>query len=182
MSIIIDPSSYIIKPYDIISYDSRKLNGELPKIIIGKNCSIAKNITFCMSNHLINRFSTSPAKKSIFPHKSGNVSSYSKGDIIIKNDVWIGANSLLLDGITINNGAVVAAGSVVTKDIPCYAIVGGNPAKIIKYRFSKEIIEKIEKIKFWDMSIKDIEKFNIWSEDIESLIKEVAKFKGINMA
>lgn len=182
MSIIIDPSSYIIKPYDIISYDSRKVNGELPKITIGKKCSLAKNITFCMSNHLTNRFSTSPSEKSIFPHKSGNVSSYSKGDININNDVWIGVNTIILDGITIGNGAVVAAGSVVTKDIPPYAIVGGNPAKIIKYRFSKDIIDKIERLKFWEMSIKDINRFNIWSEDIEAIIREVAKFKGINMS
>jgi tetrahydrodipicolinate N-succinyltransferase len=104
----------------------------------------------------MNRCTTHPSPVNLFPHGKGATTSYSKGDIIIKNDVWIGTNVTLIDGITIGNGAVIAAGSVVVKDVPPYAIVGGNPAKILKYRFSPEIINEIEKTGFWDLPIEDI--------------------------
>jgi acetyltransferase-like isoleucine patch superfamily enzyme len=169
-------SSYIMEPCYVICYDSRKADGNLPTVKIGKKCSIAMNCTFTLSNHLLDTFSTHPSDRHLFPHKKGNTSSYSKGDIIIKNDVWIGVNSTILDGITIGNGAVIAAGAVVTKDVPPYAIVGGNPAKIIKYRFSKEIIDEIENSKFWDMDINTINKFDIHTKDIRSLLDKVKEY------
>lgn len=73
-----------------------------------------------------------------------------KGEILIGNDCWIGDNVIILGGVTIHDGAVVAAGSVVTKDVPPYAIVGGNPAKIIAYRFEPELIQGFQKIAWWD--------------------------------
>lgn len=75
-----------------------------------------------------------------------------KKKIIIGNDVWVGAYVRIIEGVTIADGAVVAAGAVVTKDIPPYAVVGGVPAKIIKYRFPPEIIEHLLELKWWDMS------------------------------
>ncbi len=75
----------------------------------------------------------------------------------IGNDVWIGANVVILPGVKIGDGAVIAAGAVVTRDVEPYAIVGGVPAKIIKYRFSKDIIEKFLRIKWWEWSIEKIE-------------------------
>ena len=69
---------------------------------------------------------------------------------VIENDVWIGSNVIILEGNTIHNGAVVAAGSVVTKDVPAYAIVAGNPARVIRYRFEKEIINALLNIQWWD--------------------------------
>jgi virginiamycin A acetyltransferase len=176
----IDESSYIMQPYRIESHGSRKADGELPIITIGKKCSIAANITFVLSNHLMNRFTTHPSPVNLFPHGKGATTSYSKGDIIIKSDVWIGTNVTLIDGITIGNGAVIAAGSVVVKDVPPYAIVGGNPAKILKYRFSPEIINEIEKTGFWDLPIEDINRFNIHTDDIKSLIKEIKHFKTMS--
>ena len=173
----IDSSSYIMNPYTILSYDSRKKDGKLPIIQIGKKCSIAANCTFSLSNHLTDTFSTSVSTRNLFLHKQGNPSSYSKGDIIIKNDVWIGTNVTVLDGITIGNGAVIAAGSVVVKDVPPYAIVGGNPAKLIKYRFSQDIIDDLEAICFWDLSIEQIEKFDIHTRDIKDFIEQVRVFR-----
>ena len=178
MSLVKHDSSYIQDPYDIISWDSRKANGDLPTIEIGKKCSIAKNCTFTLSNHLVDTFSSCVCPdRNLFSHKQGNHSSYSKGDIIIKNDVWIGAHCIILDGLTIGNGAVIAAGSVVTKDVPAYAIVGGNPAKIIRYRFSREIIDEIEKTAFWDMDLKEINKFDIHSRNIEDLLQQIKTYK-----
>jgi acetyltransferase-like isoleucine patch superfamily enzyme len=177
MSLHVDKSSYIIEPYTIISHDSRKSNGELPNINIGKMCSIGINLTLCLGNHFTNRISSSPSSYSLFSHGQGNLSSYSKGDIIIKNDVWIGANVSIIDGTTISNGAVIGIGAVVTKSVPPYAIVGGNPAKIIKYRFSEDIINRLEALNFWDLSIEDIKKFDIWSDNIEEFINNVNEFK-----
>lgn len=78
--------------------------------------------------------------------------------VIIGNDVWIGANAVILPGVHIGDGAVIAAGAVVTKDVEPYAIVGGVPAKVIKYRFDKDTIEKLLVIKWWDWEIEEIEK------------------------
>ena len=94
-----------------------------------------------------------------------------KGDIIIKNDVWFGYNSLVRNGVTIGNGAIIGANSFVVKDVPDYAIVAGNPAKIVKMRFDEKNIASLLEIAWWDW---DIEKINaklpaICSLDIEAL-------------
>lgn len=75
---------------------------------------------------------------------------YKKGEIVIGNDCWIGREATIMSGVIIGNGAVVAAGSVVTKDVPPYAIVGGNPARIIKYRFDESVIRALLKIQWWN--------------------------------
>lgn len=79
------------------------------------------------------------------------------GDVIIGNDVWIGTNAIILPGVTIGDGAVIAAGAVITKDVEPYAIVGGVPAKIIKYRFDFETIELLLKIRWWDWPLEKIQ-------------------------
>lgn len=126
------------------------------KLVIGDYCSIAGEVKFLLSgDHNLNTISSFPFK-TYYTHES--LEALSKGDIILKDDVWIAYGATILSGVTIGQGAVVAAGAVVTKDVPPYAIVGGNPAKIIKYRFSEEIIHELLKI--------DYSKLN------ESIIKE----------
>ena len=95
-----------------------------------------------------------------------------KGKIIVKDDVWIGMSVLILSGITIGQGAVIAAGSVVTKDVPPYAIVGGNPAKILKYRFSSEIIEKVKNVDLSKIKLKK-NKGNLYEKLTEKNIKNL---------
>lgn len=84
----------------------------------------------------------------------------------IGNDVWIGRNVIVLPGVSIGNGAVVGAGSVVTKNVEKYSIVAGNPARPIRYRFTSEQIEKLEKIKWWDWDIAKIKKMWIYYSPI----------------
>lgn len=74
-----------------------------------------------------------------------------KGDVVIGNDVWIGHGACLLSGVTIGDGAVVGAWAVVAKDIPPYAIAVGNPARVIKYRFSEDVIKRLMEVKWWDL-------------------------------
>ena len=101
------------------------------------------------SEHSYKGISTFPFKVKILGEKS---EAETKGPILVKDDVWIGENVLILSGVTIGKGAVIAAGSVVVKDIPPYAIVGGNPAKIIKFRFSESVISSLNRI---DISMLD---------------------------
>lgn len=95
-----------------------------------------------------------------------------KGDIIIENDVWIGAKSTIMSGVKIHNGAIVGATATVTKDVPPYAIVAGNPAKIVKYRFTEKQIESLLKISWWDWTEDRIktEAMLLWSDNIDEFI------------
>lgn len=109
------------------------------KLIIGAFCSIAPNVVFILgSEHPVSHLSTYPFKVQYLgqAHEAGT-----KGDIVVEDDVWIGYGATILSGVHIGQGAVVAAGAVVSKDVPPYAIVGGVPAKVIRYRFCPEVIE-----------------------------------------
>jgi acetyltransferase-like isoleucine patch superfamily enzyme len=125
------------------------------EVKIGNFCSIARNVSVYNLNHSLKKPTTYFINKNFFTFDQ-NDDIISKGDINIGHDVWVGANAIILTGINIGNGAIVAAGAIVTKDIPPYAIVAGNPAKIIKYRFEEEIINKLQEIKWWDWPIEKI--------------------------
>lgn len=117
-------------------------DGKNYKLIIGNYVSIAENVTFLLNaEHNIKRISTYPYKVRILQNVEREA--IGKGNIVVEDDVWIGYNSIIMSGVTIGQGAVIAAGAVVTKDVPAYAVVGGNPAKVIKYRFDKELIDKL---------------------------------------
>lgn len=129
---------------------------------IGKYCSLGNNIKVIQENHPSKTFvSTSPTFFSTlkqtnrtFADKNyyNEILHISNSSVIIENDVWIGNNVLLKGGVTIGNGAIVAMGSVVTKDVPPYAIVGGVPAKIIRYRFSENDIKKLLDFEWWNQN------------------------------
>lgn len=111
------------------------------KLRIGNYCSIAPDVTFILSaDHNYHYISTYPFKVKCLGEKA---EANSKGDIIIDDDVWIGYRAIVLSGVHVGQGAVIAAGAVVTKDVPPYAIVGGNPAKVMKYRFDEDMIDKL---------------------------------------
>ena len=138
---------------------------------IGKFCSIAQGVSIGLGKHPLNKFvSTHPSFYSTHKQCGFTFVNQQKfdemGKIIIGNDVWIGANAIIADDVKIGNGAVVAANSFVNVDVPDYAIVGGTPAKILKYRFSTEEIEFLLKLKWWE---KDI----FWLEDNKELMLDV---------
>jgi acetyltransferase-like isoleucine patch superfamily enzyme len=154
-----------------------------PRVDIGSFCSIAPNVLIIANaDHPKHFTSTYPFRPLLFTdpkewRDSGYFDPYviSRGSINIGHDVWIGANSIILSGVSIGTGAIIGAGTVVTKDIPPYAIAVGNPAKIIKYRFSSEIIEKLLASCWWslpDETLQELEAY-LYSEDIGALIHQV---------
>ena len=129
-------------------------------------------------NHNAKKLTTYFIGKNIF-NESWENEHVSKGNIIIKNDVWIGAHSIILGGVTINNGVIVAANSVVTKNVPAYSIVGGSPAKVIGYRFEKNTINKIEALAWWDWPISKVKEYKsifekeLIENDLDKLFNDV---------
>ena len=141
MSTNIGYKSYINQPYFTGDYGNYIKNTEIrPNINIGRYCSIGKNLQFIFTHHDYKATSTHP----VFSTE------YSRGHVTIAHDVWMGLNVTLMDNITIGHGAIVGACAVVTKDVPPYAIVVGNPAKVVKYRFSPEIIERFLRSEWWN--------------------------------
>lgn len=142
------------------------------KLIIGKFCMIASDVKFIMNgaNHLTNSLTSYPftifgngwesamAGKS-YPHK---------GDIIVGNDVWIGYNATIMAGVTIGDGAIIAANSTIVKDVVPYSIVGGNPAMEIKKRFSEDTISRLLELKWWD-----------W--DVERITRNIQNLTGVDL-
>ena len=123
----------------------------------GNFCSVASGVKVGLGRHPINLISTSP----IFYSPNNPLKTvitkrtlYNENEIVkIGNDVWIGANVTILDGVKIGNGAIIGANSLVSKDVKSFSVVGGVPAKLIKNRFDENITEVINKSKWWDLSI-----------------------------
>ena len=125
------------------------------KLKIGNYVSIAQNVTLLLNGeHYIDYISSFPFKVKAMGEQT---EAFSKGDIIVDDDVWIGYGATIMSGVHIGQGAVIAAGAVVTKDVPPYSIVGGVPAKVIKYRFSPDLIEELLKVDYSKLTREMIE-------------------------
>jgi acetyltransferase-like isoleucine patch superfamily enzyme len=136
------------------------------KLIIGNYVSIAPQVTFMLGvNHQINTATTFPFNSKLI--KRSSIDAISKGPIIVEDEVWIGSGAMILSGIKIEKGAIIAAGSIVTKNVPAYGIVGGNPAKLIRLRFSDEIINILKPIHFANFSEEWIRK------NIDTIYKKI---------
>lgn len=154
---------------------------------IGAYCSINYTAAIGGANHPMHFVSTHPifyTKKSAqelydiaFADEEVDIKD-NKSKIVIGNDVWIGTYATILPGVTIGDGAVIGAGAVVTKDVPPYAVVGGTPAKVIKYRFSQEVIEGLLKIKWWDWPDEKIRENAYLFYDVEKFVEHFIKEVG----
>lgn len=127
------------------------------KLVIGKYCALARGVRFIMNgaNHSLGGFSTYPFF--IFgngwePAALAEIPSASRGDTVVGNDVWVGTCATILPGVKIGDGAVVAAHAVVSRDVPAYAIVAGNPARVVKMRFDEATVAELLRIAWWDRS------------------------------
>lgn len=150
------------------------------KLIIGKFCQIASDVQFIMNggNHLTEALTAYPF--AIFGNgwehaMEGKEYPY-KGDLVIGNDVWIGYRTTIMAGISVGDGAIIATNSTVTKDVPPYAIVGGNPAKVLKFRFPKTTIDRLLQLRWWDWEIEKITQHLslLTSMDIDRLERTIA--------
>lgn len=126
------------------------------KLKIGNFVSIAEDVLFILGgNHRMDTLSTYPFKVMFLGEKR---EAYSKGPVVVEDDVWIGTRAIILSGVTIGKGAVIGAGAVVSKDIPPYAIAVGNPCKVLKYRFDEDVVQKLLKIDFGNINYSWIKK------------------------
>lgn len=154
----IDKNSYCVglQIQSAINFD---VQGGRHHIAIGKGCSIAESVTFMID---LNHNYGSIAQGNMDFLKDAPASRWipRKASIILQNDVWIGHGATIMPGVVLRNGCVVAANAVVTKDVPPYAVVGGNPAKIIRYRFNEETISGLQRIAWWD-----------WPEEVQTARK-----------
>ena len=145
------------------------------KLKVGNFCSIAQNVKIYLGgNHRTDWVTTYPfghIHKNIFNNFNGVGLPSTKGDVIIGNDVWIGDNVTIMSGVTIGDGVVIANNSHVVKNVEPYSLIGGNPAKLIKYRFTPEQIEKLLEIKWWYWDDEKINKFTpLLCNNIEEFI------------
>ncbi|MGK5638212.1 CatB-related O-acetyltransferase [Streptomyces sp. URMC 126] len=155
--------SYYDDPDDPTAFETRNVLYHYgpEKLVIGKFCALGEGTRFVMNgaNHRMDGPSTFP-----FPIMGGSWSDHfdlitglpGRGDTVVGHDVWFGYRSLVMPGVRVGHGAIIAAGSVVVDDVPDYAIVGGNPAKVIRYRYAPEDIVRLLELAWWDWPLDHI--------------------------
>ncbi len=174
-NIIVGDYTYYDDPAGVKNFD-RQVLYHYPfvgdKLIIGKFCAIAEGVKFIMNgaNHSLSGFSTYPFE--VFGEDWQIERNYPyKGDTVVGNDVWLGYQAVILPGVNIGHGAIIGTQAVVTKSVPAYAIVGGNPARIIRYRFDEQVIAALLEIAWWDWPVEEITRHlsKIVGADIQAL-------------
>lgn len=178
-----------LKRRGIVTYDHRSYGvptlhhfglGEPTRLIVGKYSSIAGNYLLGGDHNAAN-VTTYPLRINLgLPGATEDGVPTTRGDIRVGSDCWTGYGSWILSGVTIGDGAVVAAGAIVTRDVPPYAIVGGNPARLIRYRHSEEQIAALLQIRWWDWPDDEVLAAvpYLVSEDVDAFIEYARQRRG----
>lgn len=184
----IDKNTHVGKNVEIGKYTSIGKNNHVNPssadnhTIIGRFCSIASNIIIGAEDHPTNWLSTSSfqySKDKLFRNINVDTLLLTRPQkVVIGNDVWIGSNVFIKAGISIGHGAIIGAGAIVVKDVPNYAIVAGNPAKLIRYRFDEETIDQLLTVKWWDLDPELLKKLPF--KDIDKAIELIKNIRGKN--
>jgi acetyltransferase-like isoleucine patch superfamily enzyme len=153
--------------------------GEGARLIVGHYCSIATGVEFILGGHHRPEHVTTFPMSAVFGTDPRADGPWSRGDIVIGSDVWIAAGATILSGVSIGDGAVVGARAVVTQDVPPYAVVAGNPARIIRKRFSDEIVNELLTLRWWTMRPELLRPLLplLQSERLDAFIEECRKIQ-----
>lgn len=165
----------ILGKYTYIGVNTYVINTD-----IGHYCSIGNDSSIGLGQHPLFYASTSPVfyeGKNIFRKNFAKLKFQKYKKTTIENDVWIGERVLIMDGVSIGTGAVIGAGTIVTRDVPPYAIVVGNPGKILKYRFDDDIISQLLESKWWELDDDKLEMIGEKTDNIRAFLQAVKEIK-----
>lgn len=188
--VLVGDYTYYDDPVDQTTFERNNILFHCPEfgdqLIIGKFCAIASGVKFIMggANHRLNSISTYPFHVfggSWAEHTPPHLSQLPfKGDTMVGNDVWFGRESVIMPGVKIGDGAIIAAYSVVAKDVEPYTLVGGNPAKPIKKRFDEELISMLLALRWWDFGAEELDAFLpiLCNSNLEAVKREIRKKLG----
>ena len=169
-----DPSTAITEFFMVYFWQGvSALITERPRLRIGKYCSISLDCQFMLGGNHRHDWASQFAFPAFFPECAAENYLKIKGDIVVGNDVWIGYRAVIMSGVTIGDGAAIGAYSLVAKDVPPYAIVAGNPARVVRYRFTPEQIAKLHALAWWNWPREKIIALSskLMSGDIDALMR-----------
>lgn|GEM_PF-2440439 len=151
------------------------------KLKVGRYCSLAKGSTFVLGGQHPSKAITTFSLESVFGGAKPPSREESRGDIVVGSDVWVASNALILSGVTIGDGAIVGMGAVVLGDVPPYAIVFGNPARVVAQRFSDEVIAELLELRWWDLDFAQVAALRplLEESDIAAFLAACRKIRGL---